>query len=871
APAPLRAWVRARAPLLVLIAIAGVLLWPLVCGEPPASRDHAIHYFQARILVDEMLPSGRLSGWTDRLNHGFPYGEGYPTLGYLWVSAVHLLGFGVVDLRASYAWGLLGVWALSLWGVWQLAALVTRDVLERWQGEADDPERHRIAAWAGCAAALAWLLDPGAARQGGWNYLMFHGVWPQLLSVALWVASLVAIAWCSRAPSLRRIAIAAVLVAGGLLAHPFGLLTTACSALSFAIVMAVADDARTRPGRFRVLVAIHALGVALAFGGLATFLAAAGEMGRSPVAWSELGELAAKLATGDLFTGTWVYAGAFAVIGLGLALWSGRTVAWVCASTAIGMLVLASQDAITVLRLDLLTAAFKNLQFPRFAIALKPFVFAFAGVGVTVVLRAAWTSWATRATSVRRVHRVFVAIVLAPVLGAMLGRLDLFARRPIGAIDTLADSGHADDELALREALQAEASTTAELRVAFLRSGMGGGTYPLFSIADAGGAAVLDGHVPTVNFVYNVERRAPPVLRRLGVTHVIHDLPLPDEEGALASYLTPLGVFGPYSLSRLDLPVESGPRFARGTGSFRELERGPQSLVLEVETNGAELSLSRAPSERWQWTLDGEPLEPIIGSVPGGGIDLLGVELLHGGRLELGWAMGELERRGPWISAVAALLTMLALGFGRPLRWRTRAHDRNTVLIARMVLAAVFVLLVFGVLRRQRHQLAVTWNEYAAERAARHGARALELELVDDLGITGEVAVEASDRRMCDGLLGRDVLDDCEKGDHLPHLSFVFVEPYIYRCTSFGVAPGQTVTVRLGEPGDEILAFVQRQRVDASRRDMRFSWGGAFTVLGNRRAELHLKPKQHPGGAELQLVNDGGEVEDVCIGAGRFR
>ncbi|MBC8067401.1 MAG: hypothetical protein IAG13_03630, partial [Deltaproteobacteria bacterium] len=145
APAPLRAWVRARAPLLVLIAIAGVLLWPLVCGEPPASRDHAIHYFQARILVDEMLPSGRLSGWTDRLNHGFPYGEGYPTLGYLWVSAVHLLGFGVVDLRASYAWGLLGVWALSLWGVWQLAALVTRDVLERWQGEADDPERHRIA------------------------------------------------------------------------------------------------------------------------------------------------------------------------------------------------------------------------------------------------------------------------------------------------------------------------------------------------------------------------------------------------------------------------------------------------------------------------------------------------------------------------------------------------------------------------------------------------------------------------------------------------------------------------------------------------------------------------------------------------------
>jgi hypothetical protein len=871
APASLRAWVRARAPLLLLVAIAGALLWPLVCGEPPASRDHAIHYFQARILVDEMLPSGRLSGWTDRLNHGFPYGEGYPTLGYLWVSAVHLLSFGVVDLRASYAWGLLGVWALSMWGVWQLAALITRDVLDRWHGVSDDPGRHHAAAWAGCAAALAWLVDPGAARQGGWNYLMFHGVWPQLLSVALWVASLVAIMWCSRAPSLRRIAIAAMLVAGGLLAHPFGLLTTACSALSFAVVLAIADDARARPGRFRVLIAIHALGIALAFGGLATFFAAAGEMGRSPVAWADLGELAGKLATGDLFAGTWVYAGAFAMIGLGLALWSGRTLAWVCASTAIGMLVLASQDAITVLRLDLLTSAFKNLQFPRFAIALKPFVFAFAGAGATVLLRAAWASWTTRVRSVRRVHRVFVAIVLAPVLGAMLGRLDVLERRPIGAIDTLADSGHAQDELALREALLAEAETTAELRVAFLRSGMGGGTYPLFSIADAGGAAVLDGHVPTVNFVYNVERRSPPVLRRLGVTHVIHDLPLPEQDGALASYLTPLGVFGPYTLARLDLPVESGPRFAHGTATYRELERGPQSLVLEVETEGTELSLSRAPSERWHWTLDGEPLEPIISSVSGGGIDLLAARLPHGGRLELGWAMGDLERRGPWISGIAALLTLLALAVGRPLPSRTRVHDHNTVLIARMVLAAVFVLLVFGVLRRQRQQLAITWNEYAAERAQRHGGRLHELEFADDLGVTGEIVVETSARRMCDGLLGRDVLDDCEEGDHRPHLSFVFIEPYIFRCTTFGVAPGETVTVRMGGPGDELLAFVQRQRGDASRRDMRFSWGGgAFTVLGNRRAELHLRPRQHPDGATLQLVNDGAEVEDVCIGAGRF-
>lgn len=871
-PAPIvrpLAWVRARAPLILLVVVAAVLLWPLVVGEPPASRDHAIHYFQARILVDEMLPSGRLSGWTDRLNHGFPYGEGYPTLGYLWVSAAHLLSFGAIDLRTSYAWGLLGVWTLSLWGTWRLAALVTEDVLDRLGGVADP---QRVASWAGCVAALAWLLDPGAARQGGWNYLMFHGVWPQLLSSALWIASLVAIARALREPSPRRISIAALASAGGLLAHPFGLLTTAGSAFAFVVVLAIADDAKRGPvGKLRVVALVHALALALAFAGLATFLAAAGEMGRSPVAWSELGELTAKLATGDLFAGTWVYAGAFAVVGLGLALWSSRTIAWVCASTAIGMLILASQDAITVLRLDLLTAAFKNLQFPRFAIALKPLVFAFAGVAIVVIVRAAAITWRERVPSPNRTRRLFVAIVLAPLLAALLGRMDALARRPIGAIDTLRRSGHAEDEAELRAALVAE-STQGSLRVAFLRSGMGGGMYPLFAIADAGGAAVLDGHVPTVNFVYVVERRTPSVLRRLGVTHVIHDRPLGDDEPALAKALVDVGVFGPYTLARLDLEPEDGPRFvkSRGDGAITEVSSGPQSLVLDVETAGGELSLSRAPSERWGWLLDGEELPAIIASVQGGGLDLLAVQLPHGGRLELVWKIGRAEQLGPWVSGIAALFALLALAFARPLVFAQRLQGARALLIARVLVLATIVLAIAWVLRRQSTQLATTWDEYAADRAYRRDAKKGELAFVDDLTVSGEIVMTRSDRRACDGLLGRDVLDDCEEGDHRPHPSFLFVDPYIYRCTSFGIPPGDTATVQLGDAGDEVLAFVQRHGSDLRGDELRWSTGATSSGLGTRRVDIHFRPDKHRDGAVLTLANHGDDLEDVCVGAARF-
>ncbi|HET6582159.1 MAG TPA: hypothetical protein VFG69_01905, partial [Nannocystaceae bacterium] len=153
----LRPWL----PHLVLVGVAGALLFELVLGRPPASRDHGIHYFQAHILVEDMLP--RVSGWSDRINHGYPFGEGYPPFGYLWVAALHLVSGGAIGLRPSYAWGLLGVWSLILWGVWQLGAIVYDDITQRREGSVDPIARR----WAGCIAAIAWLLDPGDSRQGG--------------------------------------------------------------------------------------------------------------------------------------------------------------------------------------------------------------------------------------------------------------------------------------------------------------------------------------------------------------------------------------------------------------------------------------------------------------------------------------------------------------------------------------------------------------------------------------------------------------------------------------------------------------------------------------------------------------------------------
>mgnify|MGYP003886285597 CR=1 FL=1 len=53
------------------------------------------------------------------------------------------------------------------------------------------------------------------------------------------------------------------------------------------------------------------------------------------------------------------------------------------------LLVAASEEALSVFRLDLLVSGFKNLQFPRYAIAQKPLACAVAGVGGYALLRLA--------------------------------------------------------------------------------------------------------------------------------------------------------------------------------------------------------------------------------------------------------------------------------------------------------------------------------------------------------------------------------------------------------------------------------------------------------------------------------------------------
>lgn len=865
-PARLRQEVARWAPLGLVGVVAAVLLWELVLGRPPASRDHTIHYFQTSVLVEQMIPTGRLSGWTDRLNNGYPFGESYPTLGYLWVGAVHLLSFGTIGLRTSYAWGLLGVWMLAIASVWWLARTIAEEI----------GASGRHLAWASSIGALLWLLDPGGSRQGGWNYVMFHGVWPQMFSAALWTLSLVLTWRALRHPSPRRLAIGGGVLGASILAHPFGLLTAATSAAGWLAVLLLVPEGRSlASGRFRLWLAVHALAAGLAFGWVAVFFGSAESMSRSPVPWASLGELATDLVRGTLFDAQSMWAGALALIGIAIALWRGKLVSWLVLGLVVALIVLGSHAAITVLRLDLLASGFKNLQFPRYTIAIKPLLFALGGPGFVVLLRGFEQSLTDRASAGRpRALRFAAALVLAPLLAGIVEDAGRLVERPVGALDTLADGEEEEHEAELRAALRTEAETLGEtpLRVAFLRTHMGGGMYPILAVTDASDALVLDGHIATVNFEHRFGPRTPRALAALGVTHVVFDRDL-DDEKKLAAALREVGTYGPYTLSRLDPgEVERRPAMAaRSSAELTVVEEQPERLVLDVAdaSERTAIILLRAPHVRWRASFDGAELD-IDRSRLHRGLTVMKVVVPGPGRLVLTYHRSRFETVAAWTSAMLLLVMLSCLLLPRPFELADRLHASAAQRLSALLLGLSAALILVWLVRHQQTGLEETWHEAIGQTAPPRESGPSP-ELVRDLVIDASIEIERSPEQVCVGLLGKNVMSECSEAAHRASMGMLYRRPYLYRCLELTVPPKGTADVRLGPPGTSVIGMIER--VDGRGRGRHLLWNARAKrrPLGNVQHDFHLRAEDFPEGVVLHLYNRGRLPERVCVAAAEVK
>ena len=845
------------APWLLLVGAFVALFWEPLLGRPPASRDHSIHYFQTRLLWNELVPSGRLWGWSPSLGAGYPFGESYPVLGYLLGGLPHALSLGAIGPRASYGLGVVFTWALGTVAVGWLAHTITRTLR---------PDTPAAARWAFCAGGLLWLFDPGASRQGGWNYLMFHGVWPQMFSAVLWALSLTLSHRALLRPSPRRIALAAMVLGAGVAAHPFGMLAAAASAGLSLLVIGLSRSGNM-PAPLRTWLLIHGGAVAVSAAVVLVFFGSAAGMARSPVQWSPLGQLSYETLTGDLFPTHWAWLGPLFLLGVVAVVRRPSSVGlWALLLTA-ALVVLGSHESMTVLRLDLLVAGFKNLQFPRYTIELKPVMFALAGVGAAV-LPAAMKSVAPTAGASRR-HAWVLAAVATPFVATLVPDVGRFATRPVGALDTLEANHEGAYEADLLALLRDEtAAHGGPLKVAYLRNRMGGGTFPIFAVTDAGADLVLDGHIAAVNFKHRV-RRAPEGYDALGVTHVIYDRALGEHDESFARRLTELGKFGRYRLARYS-PEATYARVAVDHGEASVVTDEPEHLVTDITTEGpTRVTVLQAPHLRWHATLDGVPLD-IQESKRVTGLTLLAVQVPGPGRLELTYHRTPLERGMGWLARIACLLGLLALTRGRPLPFRIQPLPTRLLVPVLVVVALVGAVLV---LRIQAHKLDRTWQAFAADRAYRNAASPDDEEasaddyprLIRDLVDSDGVEFRRTPRRVCDGLQGKDVLPDCSEAEHAPMTATGYRAPYLYRCVEFGVPPGGTVELTLGDGQHDVLGRLTRRLLGSPGKGLQFGVAREPKKLRSDTLDFFAAATGEPAVAVLH--NGGRHMERFCLSA----
>ncbi|PRP93284.1 hypothetical protein ENSA5_43790 [Enhygromyxa salina] len=880
-------------PLLLVLGLAAALLGDLALGRPPASRDHGIHYFQTKILVDELIPHGQLIGFSDRLNTGYPFGDSYPVLGYLITGAANLLSFGLISLRTSYAWGLLAIWALALAAVWWLASTIARELRGEPIEDATPPALAELLdpRWAGALAAIAWLIDPGASREGGWNYLMFHGVWPQLLSSALWIASLPATWVALRRPSPRSLGFAALLLGASVLAHPFGMLTAATSAVGWPLVLWATGAMRKLPaGQIRWGLVIHALAGLVCLGWVVTFLASAGSMARSPVPWKPLGALATELLAGELFRDYRAWVGPLTVVGMIVAIRRGRAMAWLGLGLVCALLVLGSEASITVLRLDLVVSSFKNLQFPRYSIALKPVLYAFAGVGGAVLVarlraipdRDHPAAGAERGRPIA--GRLIASLCLAPLVVGIVDDAGRLVPRPVGGVEVLEGSPHAAVEQALAETLVAEAELLAAedeprpMTVAFLRLGMGGGTYPLFAITDADAKLVMDGHIPAVNYKYQVRRRGPGALRLMGVTHVIYDRPLTRsaDDKRLAQTVEVVGEFGVWTLARLG-PGAEGEAYVNGYVASGELDelgvevRREFEARVVVEAGGrGRVDLPIGPYRKWSAVRDDGSTLELGATALARGVPGMKVPFAEPGAVTLDYRTPARERAAMWVSLISIVLLLGAMVSTRELQLAERHQSRRVSNISWGLGLATFAVILTGGYFRQERKLADTWARVVADHmSSARLASGRKLRFRQDLVDAGAYTVTRSTTDGCDGTLGKDAMAGCMQADGRPRKAMAFRAPYLYRCLRVRVPARGTLDIELEglREGDDLAGFFVRSGRNFDGLTLRMpGQAEPYAPAGqHKRQHFHVTAEARGSANTIELRNELGHDQNLCF------
>ncbi len=670
-------------PPLAVVVLAVALLWPVSAGEWMLSSDHSVHQYKAWVMARELLPTGRLAGWSHSMFAGYPAGELYPPGAELWVALFHGASFGALSFATSYALAFTAFFAFAGLAVYRLGS--------HWFGPA-----------VGFIAAVLFLLDPGSFRQGGWHYTVFFGVWPQVLGLSF---ALLAIVRADRVLTGRRVSdviLLALLLAAALLCHPMSLLLLGLLLPMLLLCWWLCGGGRLRDVAVPLFSGVL-LGLLLALVWLLPFVARSELTTNYGVAWRPLHELAQHFLDGSLFEGTFAVVPVIGTLGILYALRDRGPAGPFMAIAAVGLIFLSSQTAIVVFDLFDLSSAFAKLQYERFLIQAKPFWFVLTGLGVVQTARlwrarrrecGAENSPGTPSVLWRRAGLVFLLSamlfgVVRPGLASIIARYRL--ERPV----TPANCELWEDLSRTHAWLQEQPEPDSFERLAFVDGSHSHELVVLGMLLER--PIVKIGFTPAENYRFEIDRLDYPLLRRLGVRFLI-------SRRSLAHPLIERAAeFGAVRVYRFRDPRFEPFELAHG-GMARLVEFESERIVFELDETGPDsrLKLFVGYHPRWEASLDGRAVEvsKVVATPEGGQLRVMELPA-EGARLELDYvALGPDRAAAAAGKAALAGLLLLSLITGVPLLRRrlflplAAAYDRKRSLVG----AAVLVLSALGLI-----------------------------------------------------------------------------------------------------------------------------------------------------------------------------
>ncbi len=587
---PARAWATRRlagrrgelaaeaAVLALLAAVVSVLLWPALLGDRPVSHDHVVHYLKAWELETRLLPDGRVFGWSPWWFAGQPANYLYPMGGDLWVVAVHGLSFGLLSLSQAYG---VAIWLFSL-----LLGYAAYDFGKR-----------MVSRPVGVLAALLLLTDTGYFRQGGWSFALSWGVWPQSLSVAFALLGLARLPAIVEGDRLRPVAAFGVFMGLAVLCHPLQL-----HLLLFAIAVVPLSKAWTGGGFAWVAGALRLgagtfVAALLAATWLLPFLDTQSASGDFGAPWHSGFDLGVATWRGNVFRDThWLVFGA-ALLGAVALLRARRWTHLFCGLMVAALVGASASSLVDELHLGAISESFGRIQYERYVILLKPFMF--TGAAVVLVNAGRLLRTAEAAPSWAGPARVFaVTFLLAPMLFGLATEVVRahFVRSLQYASDRPLQKERAD--------LVAWAKTLPDEgfhRWALL--GREHGNTLMDLAVDLGAPVYRSGNVPAATYKYKLAAGTPDVLRALNVRYVISSGDQP------APHFKLLKRFGPLRVHRFEGwgPL---PFVVDGAGEVQLVRFEDERVELKAGPGArGRLRLNVSAFPRWRATRDGAPIE----------------------------------------------------------------------------------------------------------------------------------------------------------------------------------------------------------------------------------------------------------------------